>query len=104
MSDLEVKVAILVLMTSCENWAVDDFHPSVQGLVEKYIFQQPNFLTGDEGRHAALESQVSESMNYGKCTRNRVFDPLDVRLRLVKQSPFHSTTNDSLQTRHPPSH
>ena len=35
-----------------------------------------------QGRHAALKIQVSQSMNYGNGARNRVFDPLDVRLRL----------------------
>ena len=35
-----------------------------------------------QGRHAALKIQVSLSMNYGNGYRNRVFDPLDVRLRV----------------------
>ena len=35
-----------------------------------------------QGRHAALKIQVSESMKYSKAARNRVFDLLDVRLRV----------------------
>ena len=37
-----------------------------------------------QGRHAALKIQVSESMNYSHhdVARNRVFDLLDVRLRV----------------------
>ena len=35
-----------------------------------------------QGRHAALKIQVSESMNYSNVARNRVFDPLDVPLRV----------------------
>ena len=42
-------------------------------------------------------------MNYCNGARNRVFDPLDVRLRPWKQNPFHSTSKDSLETCHPPS-
>ena len=57
-----------------------------------------------QGHCRALKSQVSESMNYENSARYRVFDPLDVRLRVRKQNPFHSTPKDSLQPRHPPSH
>ena len=32
--------------------------------------------------HAALKSQASEFMSYCNCARNRVLDPLDVRLRV----------------------
>ena len=43
-------------------------------------------------------------MNYCNCARNHVFDPLDVRLRVREQKPFHSTSKTSLETCHPPSH
>ena len=35
-----------------------------------------------QGRHAALKIQVSYPMNYCNGARNRVFDPLDVCLRV----------------------
>ena len=35
-----------------------------------------------QGSHTALQIQVSNSMNYCNSTTNRVFDPLDVRLRV----------------------
>ena len=38
----------------------------------------------NQGRHAAFKIQVSSSKNYGNCARNRVFDPLDVRLSVRK--------------------
>ena len=48
-----------------------------------------------QGRHAALKIQVSQSMNYGNGARNRVFDPLDVRLGSENNS--HSTLRQNIQ-------